>query len=145
MTKENNYQKSINTGTATVLIKDENNNELGSIVFNPSDLDIATRYDKVLEELEKIEINEENDDVEELFRVSDKVKDLFDYLMNYKVSNVIFSKCNPFTVLPGGDFFCEHILVTVAELIEEITEQRIKRKEAKIKKRTAKYTTQYHK
>ena len=143
MAKET-YIKNINTGTTPVLIKDENGNELGTIVFNPSDLDIARRFDKVLQELEEMELKEDNE-VEEFFKLSEKIKNSFDYLMNYKVSDVLFSRCNPFTPLPNGDFFCEHILTVIAEMIEEITDQRIKKKEAKIKKRTAKYTTQYHK
>lgn len=139
------YEIKVETGAVNVPVKDEEGNELGKIKINPSDMNIVTRYEKVVEDLNGTEFGEERElTTEELIKFSDTIKEKFDYLLDYPVSEVLFSKCNPLTVISNGDFFFENVLIAVASLIEKITNQRVEKKLKKIKKVTSKYEKKYH-
>lgn len=127
----------VDTGSVTVEIRDKGV-AIGTFEFNPNDLDIVKRYENVIEELQKMNFPEDSDETA-VFALSDEIKKQFDYLLNYNVSESIFCKCNPLTLTTSGDFYCENVLEQIAGVIEKVTEQRIKRKQAKIKKATAKY------
>ena len=144
--KKEVYEEKIQTGAVNIVIKDEDDETLGTIKINPSDMDIVERYDKVVEELNKIKFEEDAEvSTEEIMSLSNTIKEKFDYLFNYPVSSVLFSKCSPLTVISSGDFFFEDVMNRLAGLIEKITDQRVKKKLAKIKKVTAKYDKKYHK
>lgn len=129
----------LNVDTGSVLIDIEDRGEkIGEFRFNPADIDIVRRYEKVAEYLDSTKI-EESAGAEEVLAFTDKIKEQFDYLMNYKVSDALFAKCNPLTPLSNGDFYCEHVLEGIAGLIEKEMGQRIAKKKAKIQKATAKY------
>lgn len=128
---------SVDTGSILIEI-DDKGEPIGSFKFNPNDLDIVKRYEKVVESFESMSVPE-NADINDIFNVSDEIKKSFDYLLNYNVSEEIFKKCNPLTITQSGDFYCENVLAGIANLIECQTEQRIAKKKAKINKATAKY------
>lgn len=123
----------VDTGTVLVEVKDKNE-KIGEFYFNPTDLDIARRYEKVAENLGNIP-RSENPELEEVFAFSDKIKEQFDYLLNYKASDAIFAKCNPLTPLADGEFYYIRVLDGLIGLLERETNQRI----ARINKATAKY------
>ena len=127
----------VDTGSVVVEIRDKGET-IGEFKFNPNDSDIIKRYENVVEGLQSIKIPE-NDNMEAIFVVSDEIKKQFDYLFNYNVSESVFCKCNPLTLTASGDFYCEEVLEKIANIIEKVTEQRIKKKKAKIQKATAKY------
>lgn len=127
----------VDTGSVEVEIRDKGE-PIGTFKFNPNDMDIVNRYENVIESLQKMEISNENTE-EAAFKISNEIKKQFDYLLNYNVSEKIFCKCNPLTLTTNGDFYCEDVLEKIANIIEQVTEQRIKKKKAKIKKATAKY------
>ncbi len=128
---------SVDTGAVLINI-DDNGEVIGQFKFNPNDLDIIKRYEHVVESLEKITISEDYDQ-EEFFKVTDEIKNQIDYLLNYKVSDEIFAKCNPLTLTSKGDFYVENVIEGIAGLIESVMDERIKKKKAKIQKATAKY------
>ena len=134
---QENMKLSVDTGSVLIDIEDKGE-AIGRFRFNPNDLDIVRRYDNVVKALEIIEVPE-NSDVNTLLSVSDEIKEQLDYLLNYKVSDEIFKKCNPLTLTADGDFFVEKVIEGIAALIESTTNQRIKKKKAKIKKATSKY------
>lgn len=127
----------VDTGSVEVEIRDKGET-IGAFKFNPNDLDIIKRYENVIDELQNMDFPEGADE-KAVFALSDEIKKQFDYLLNYNVSESIFCKCNPFTLTTAGDFYCEDVLMKIADVIEKVTEQRIKKKQAKIKKATAKY------
>lgn len=128
------------SGFVTVPIIDGDGSKLGSFKFNPNDFDILKRYEHVVSELENLEIPEnDGQEAEALFAVSDKVKELLDYLLNFKVSQDIFAICNPFSLTGDGDFFVERIIEGIGGLIESTMNQRLAKKQAKIRKATEKY------
>lgn len=129
----------LSVDTGSVLIDLEDNGEvIGQFRFNPNDIDIVKRYEKVIGDLENITVSE-NPDSDEIFRLSDEIKKQFDYLLNYNVSSGIFAKCNPFTLTADGDFYFEKVMDGIAGLIEKTMDQRLAKKKAKISKATAKY------
>ena len=134
-----NIKVKVNTGAVNVIIGDEFNEEIGSFKFIPTDLDIADRYEKSIGEFESIKIDE-NAEYDEFKKISEKIKDIFDYLLNYKVSDTLFKVCNPLTPVNNGDFYFEVCLETIANIIEETFEKRIEKKKARIQKATSKYT-----
>lgn len=134
-----NINVKVNTGAVNVILRDEFEEEIGSFKFIPTDLDIAERFDKAISEFENIKVSE-NVSLNEFTEITNKIKGIFDYLLNYKVSDTLFKVCNPLTPVNNGDFYLEVCLETIANLIEEIFNKRIEKKKARIQKATSKYT-----
>lgn len=132
-----NMKLSVDTGSILVDI-DDKGEVIGQFRFNPADIDIVRRYEKVVEALEAITFSN-NTDADEMFKASDEVKKQMDYLLNYNVSNEIFAKCNPFTLTDSGDFYVEKVFEEIGGLIEEKMNKRLEKKKAKIRKATAAY------
>lgn len=137
MTEQKILKLSVDTGSVLIDIEDRGE-KIGEFRFNPADIDIVRRYEKVAEFLDNTNLSQDAG-AEEVLAFTDKIKEQFDYLLNYKVSNALFAKCNPLTPLANGDFYCEHVLEGIAGLIESVMGQRIAKKKAKIQKATAKY------
>lgn len=128
---------SVDTGSILVNIEDKEET-IGQFRFNPGDIDIVKRYKSVVESLNAISISENPSD-EEIFAATDLIKQQFDYLLNYNVSDEIFKKANPLTPVKNGDFYCENVLDGISRIIEKTTEERLEKKKAKIQKATSKY------
>lgn len=128
---------SVDTGSILVNV-DDNGEIIGQFRFNPNDPDIVKRYEKVIDVIKGITVEEDGDE-KEIFRISDTIKEQFDYLLNYKVSEGIFGTCNPLTLLSNGDFYFENVMEGIGNLIETVADMRLKKKMTKIKKATAKY------
>lgn len=112
---------------------------MGGFYWNPTDLDIVKRYEKVAEEFTNIQIPKD-DDMEALCVASDKVSELFDYFLNSShASEQLFAGANPFTPRPEGIFLCEYVMDAVCAYIEKELDVRIRKTNARIKKYTEKY------
>lgn len=135
--EQNTIKLSVDTGSILVDI-DDKGEIIGRFRFNPNDPDILKRYEKVIESLETINVTE-NADADEIFRISDILKEQINYLLNYNVSDELFAKCNPLTLTSNGDFYVENIIDGIVGIIERTTDSRLKMKRAKIQKATAKY------
>lgn len=129
----------VDTGAQIINI-DDKGEIIGQFRFNPADLDIIRRYPKVVDSLNAMKLPDDPTD-EQFFAATDEIKRQFDYLLNYNVSDELFSKCNPLTPVSNGDFYCENVLDGIAGIIERVMKQRVEKKKAKIQKITA----QYHK
>lgn len=127
----------VDTGAQIINI-DDKGEIIGQFRFNPADLDIVKRYPKVVDALNALSLPDDPTN-EQLFAATDEIKKQFDFLLNYNVSDEIFSKCNPLTPVTNGDFYCENVLEGISGIIEKVMNQRIERKKAKIQKATAKY------
>ena len=80
---------------------DAKGNHLFTISFNPADIDIARRYDKVVEYLNEA-AKKKLETQEALFELGDGLKEKLDGLFNADISAAIFSVMNPFTPLANG-------------------------------------------
>lgn len=127
----------VDTGAQIINI-DDKGEIIGQFRFNPADLDILKRLPKVIDFLNTLQLPEDPTE-EQFFSAEDDVKNQFDYLLNYKVSDQLFSKCGPFSLVTNGDFYCENVLEGISGIIEKVMNQRIERKKAKIQKATTKY------
>ena len=131
-------RKKVKTGAVNVVLTNENDEEIGKFSFNPNDLNIIKRYDEVVKKLDSIELSEDAKE-DEIFELTDEIEKQIDYLLNAKTAKGIFAECNPLTLTESGDFFVEIILEQIGDIVEQVTDKRIKKKQAKIKKATSKY------
>ena len=117
-------------------IKDTRGNVTGGFYWNPSDLDVTNRCEKVVEVFEKLHVDENAGD-EELYKVSDEIKKQFEHLLNTDVSALF--QINPLSPRPDGTLYAEYLLDVITTFIETEMDVRIKRTSARIKKYTGKY------
>ena len=126
-------RRKVKTGALNVVLTNEDDAEIGRFSFNPVDLNIIRRYEEVVANLEKMEVPEDATE-KDILELSDRLEEQIDYLLNSKASKSVFAICNPLTLTESGDFFIENIIVEIADVIEQVTDQRIKKKQAKIKR-----------
>ena len=129
----------VDTGAVTVDVENENGKKIGEFEFLPTDTDIVNRYGSVVEFFNNVSFNENEGNEEIVKKFSSQIRDQFDHLFNYPVSDSIFSKCGPLTPVQNGDFFFEVVLDGIRGIIENVTNERVEKKMKKIRKATAKY------
>lgn len=129
----------VDTGAVTVDVENENGKKIGEFEFIPTDTDIVNRYGSVVEFFNNVSFNENEGNEEIVKKFSSQIRDQFDHLFNYPVSDSIFSKCGPLTPVQNGDFFFEVVLDGIRGIIENVTNERVEKKMKKIRKATAKY------
>ena len=135
---QNTLKLKVDTGKIVVPIEDTDGECLGKMTFIPTDSDILKRYGDVVEFFNSTEFSEGSSE-QEIMEYSDHVKEQFDYLFGYKVSEALFQKCGPLTIVSGGEFFFESVLDGISSIIEQITNERIEKRMAKVRKATARY------
>lgn len=129
----------VDTGAVTVDVENENGKKIGEFEFVLTDTDIVNRYGSVVEFFNNVSFNENEGNEEIVKKFSSQIRDQFDHLFNYPVSDSIFSKCGPLTPVQNGDFFFEVVLDGIRGIIENVTNERVEKKMKKIRKATAKY------
>jgi len=111
----------------------------GGFWWNPSDLDIVKRCDKVMEFFEHMEVPEGKDDADIMFKISDIIKNQFNYLISPGAADELFKNCNPLSPRDDGTLYCEYVLNVIVAFIESQLNVRMKRTTSRIKKYTDKY------
>ena len=134
----------INTGVKTYDLVNEKDELLGQISFNPSDVNIAQRYKKVVEELEKMEVasnkGDKTDDLIKSIRKTDEIiYEKINYLTNANIAETLFSIMGPFSPMPTGQYFVEYIMEVIGNIITQETGARVKKMNKRIQKHTSKY------
>lgn len=121
----------IKTGDVSYELKNERGERIGGITFNPADYDIIRRAEMVEKWFAGLTIG---DDItmDDFFAMTDKIKDQFDFLCNRKVSDEIFSVCNPLTSLADGTFYFAQILEIILDLVRTETAKRMKASEKRV-------------
>lgn len=143
--QDKNYDIKVDTGATNVRIRDFDGEILGVVKINPTDVDIVERYTTVVDKFNNLDFGkDEKVSDEQMLKLSDMIKEQFDYLFNYSVSKVFFSKCSPLTIISDGDFYFENVFNNLAPVIEDIVNVRVQKKMKKIKKYTDKYAPKYH-
>lgn len=138
ITQQNAMKLKVDTGKIVVPIEDTDGESLGKMTFIPTDMDILNRYGSVVEFFNNVKFSE-NPTEQEITEFAEKVKEELDYLLGYPVSKDIFQRCSPLTIVSNGDFFFESVIDGIAEIAEQITNERVQKKLAKVRKVTAKY------
>lgn len=134
----------------TVRIKDASGRVLSEFSFNPSDANIAARYEDFVKAMaglgDKIQ---EYEDANKDSSAFDKAKGIleelkkeiyceFDKFLAANVSESIFSVMHPLSPTPYG-YYMNFILKQVLEAINKSTDAKIKKMDAKVAKYTSKY------
>ncbi len=104
----------------TYNLADENGKVLGQITFDPKDAGIVKRFDIVTRRLDDL-IEEIKDKTEEEHskEIDAFMYENMDYLLNSKISEVVFSILKPSAVLESGQFFFEQVLEVIGTIIEK--------------------------
>lgn len=144
----------INSGLESVNLVFEDRNEVVTISFNPSDMDIILRINKsqenIKKELDKIpselKLNSDMSEEEEFSEYAvfiQKVNDLIykevDSIFGNSVSKEVFKFCNPLSADKSGLTFIERFLNAVAPYIKERIEKTKKATEKRVDKHIGKY------
>ena len=119
----------IDDGLHNVVLKNKNGEVFSEFSFNPSDTGLLSRYDSFIEFLESLEIKEDGDTASQILEFENSIKEKIDELFNRNVSESIFKTYSPCTIFANGD---------MGDVIEKETDNRLKKKVAKIKKATEK-------
>ncbi len=128
----------IDDGLHNVVLKNKNGEVFSEFSFNPSDTGLLSRYDSFIEFLESIEIKEDGDTASQILEFENSIKEKIDELFNRNVSESIFKTYSPCTIFANGDMFIEVVIKHMGDVIEKETDNRLKKKVAKIKKATEK-------
>lgn len=128
----------IDDGLHDVVLKNKNGEVFSEFSFNPSDTGLLSRYDSFIEFLESLEIKEDGDTASQILEFENSIKEKIDELFNRNVSESIFKTYSPCTIFANGDMFIEVVIKHMGDVIEKETDNRLKKKVAKIKKATEK-------
>lgn len=85
----------VDTGAVTVDVENENGKKIGEFEFVPTDTDIVNRYGSVVEFFNNVSFNENERNEEIVKKFSSQIREQFDHLFNYPVSDsmVLVYKC----------------------------------------------------
>ena len=132
----------VDTGAVQYDVVDTFGDKIGVLKFNPSDSGLLSRYESVINYLNGVSFDENLTDdqtVEKVRTVDNDLRGQFDYLLGNGAADGLFSTCGPLSVIANGDFYFEHILESVGNIVEQTTNKRVEKKLARVKKATAKY------
>lgn len=128
----------VDDGLHNIVLKNKNGEVFSEFSFNPSDTGLLSRYDSFIEFLESLEIKEDGDTASQILEFENSIKEKIDELFNRNVSESIFKTYSPCTIFANGDMFIEVVIKHMGDVIEKETDNRLKKKVAKIKKATEK-------
>lgn len=111
----------------------------GGFYWNPSDLDIVKRCEKVMDFFEHLEAPEKDDKTDALFLLSDTIKQQFEYLISPGASDTLFKYANPLSPREDGSFYAEYVLGQIVEFIQSELNVRIQKATSKIDQYTKDY------
>lgn len=109
----------------------------GGFFFNPADVDLLKRAEKVVKFFETAEVPT---DAEGLMKLNDDIRGQFDYLLGDSASGALFEYASPIDLREDGSWYCEYVLDVIIPFIEGEFNTRIKRANDRISKHTRKYT-----
>lgn len=137
----------VDRGLEEYTIEDINGKCLGKFSFNPSDIELVKRYEKVADAISHIAdgVDTSKDLADIISGLEEKMYEQIDFLFNAEVSKDIFAITSPYSVLANGEFFIESVLDAISNLIEAETGKRYKKMQVKVNDKISKYTKKYHK
>lgn len=133
----------IDDGLKTYELVNKDKKVLGEISFNPTDVNIAKRYEEVVEQFEKIDININTENQEEIAKELKKVDEIIyekvNYLVDADIADTLFTIMGPYSLMPSGQFYIEYIMEVIGRIISQETGVRVKKMTKRIQKHTKKY------
>ncbi len=148
---EQSFRIVVDDGYRKVPIMNNHGEEIGVFYFNPSDIGIIERYNKLATTFDEITAplekevpegatEEEKDafNLECLNEASQRLYDACDELFGGDFSKAFFGRTNPFSPA-NGRFYCESALESVGNLISQVFDSEVKKIKSRVEKYTAKY------
>ena len=149
---------SVDDGSVEVPIKNKRGDTIGSFVFNPTDIGIIERYnkvigdfDKVTEPLESISIKtdgtaDESNEAEmaALKEAEMRLYDACNYLFGGNFAEAFFGSMHPFSPI-NGRFYCENALNAVGTFISTQFAREVNQVNNRVERYTHGYRTGKHK
>ena len=140
---------SIDDGFQRVPINNKYGDEIGVFYFNPTDIGIIERYNKladtfdaITEPLEAVNTVEgaDGDNIDQSYldaleQAKERLYDAVNELFGGNAAEAFFGKVHPFSPV-DGNFYCENVLQAVGEFISNQFDSETK----KLSARVAKYT-----
>lgn len=130
--------------------------QIGTLRYNPTDLNIVNRYREIAGKFENItkaaiqaNINPDGtgEDVESIDIINAAEKELteaLDFLLQSDSKRAFFSVVNPFTPI-GGVFYCENVMEQLRVFISKLFDAELEKVNARVSKQTHGYRTGKHK
>ena len=148
----------VDDGGVEVPIRNKRGDEIGVFYFNPTDIGIIDRYNKVAADfenivapLENVNINpdgkaEEKDEAEQaaLKEAVQRLYDACNYLFGGDFAAAFFGKVHPFSPV-NGHFYCENALGAVGKYISAQFDREVKKVNTRVERYTHGYRTGKHK
>lgn len=147
--KSLNLNITVDDGYQRVPINNKYGDEIGVFYFNPTDIGIIERYNKLaetfdaitepLEAVQKVE-GEDSDTTEaRQIKALDEAKERLyaavDELFGGNAAEAFFGKVHPFSPV-DGNFYCENVLQVVGEFISSQFDTETKKMSARVEKYT---------
>ncbi len=111
----------------------------GGFYWNPSDLDIVKRCEKVMDFFDGMEVPKKESEADTLFALSDAIKEQFDYLISPGASEALFGHANPLSPREDGSLYAEYVLGQIVAFVESELDVRMRKTTAKIEQYTKGY------
>lgn len=148
----------VDDGSVEVPIQNKRGDVIGTFVFNPTDIGIIERYnkvigdfDKITEPLESVNVNpdgtadEKNDaEMAALKDAETRLYDACNYLFGGNFAEAFFGKMHPFSPI-NGRFYCENALNAVGRFISAQFEREVKQVNTRVERYVHGYRTGKHK
>jgi len=129
----------IDDGLKCFELANKNGEVFAELIFNPADTSIISRYDALISWFRDYDYDSETDSVEFIKKFNTDVSQEFNNLFKRNVSESLFKVYEPMAIMGNGDFFAEILISYIGQIIEKELDVKLKEKQAKIKKATAKY------
>lgn len=117
-------------------VTDSSGNVTGHFHWNPTDLDIVKRFDKVVDFFNTMEVKDSNVD-----EISEAIKGQANYLLDSPDAAENLFTCHPLTPRTDGTYYFEYVFNTLADFIKSELNVRV----PKVTKRIQNYTAKYEK
>lgn len=130
----------IDDGAKHIEFANNNGEVFAEFSFNPADPTIITRYETMINYLRDYDYDTQDDSVEFIKKFNADVENAFNELFKKDVASGLFKTYAPMSIMGNGDFFAEILIGHIGQIIEKELNVKLKEKQARIKKATAKYS-----
>lgn len=148
----------VDDGTEEVPIYNKAHQEVGKIIFMPTDINLINRFDEtigtindVVKKLESVNITAEGegetkDDMVILKSVEKELFEKVNYILGGDFAEAFFGKINPFSPIKlTGKFYFEHALTALSGFINNRFDRSVQAVNKKVETYTHGYRTGKHK
>lgn len=131
-------QVTIDLGFKSYDILDPDGNLVGTIRFNPADLAMAGRFERIARELTGMAENPPQN-AEALLELDRQIKAKMDELFGSPVSRVLFGGASSLGMCDDGAMVLEHVLDALVPIVEQAQREAAEKGEKRLRSHTKKY------